>query len=121
MAFSFAARIAYTRSRMAVNVRARSRPRAATPPRRGPAEAPTASPRAALEPALAAPAAPVDRRERERAALLRAARRVFLRRGYSETRVEDVLRAARLSTRAFYRVHASKDELFVALFARSSA
>jgi len=60
-------------------------------------------------------------RERERIALLRAARRVFLRRGYAETRVEDVLREAGLSTRAFYRVHASKDELFLALFDRANA
>jgi AcrR family transcriptional regulator len=60
------------------------------------------------------------RREEEHARLLRAARTVFLRRGYKQTRVEDVLREAGISTRAFYRFHASKDELFLELFDRAN-
>jgi len=61
-----------------------------------------------------------DRRAQEHAALLRAARRVFLRRGYGQTRVEDVLREAGISTRAFYRFHSGKDELFLELFDRAN-
>jgi len=61
-----------------------------------------------------------DRRAREHEALLRAARRVFVRRGYAQTRVEDVLREAGISTRAFYRFHASKDDLFLELFDRAN-
>src|SRR4029450_1001945 len=60
------------------------------------------------------------RRTREHADLLRAARKVVLLRGYAQTRVEDVLREAGLSTRAFYRYHASKDQLFLELFARAN-
>ena len=75
--------------------------------------------------ALASPEARLaglrERREREHRALLSAARRVFVRRGYAGTRVEDVLRAAGISTRAFYRFHASKDELFLELFGRAHA
>lgn len=59
-------------------------------------------------------------RTQEHEALLRAARRVFVRRGYAQTRVEDVLAEAGISTRAFYRFHASKDELFLELFDRAN-
>lgn len=61
-----------------------------------------------------------DRRTQEHAALLRAARRVFLRRGYQQTRVEDILAEAGISTRAFYRFHAGKGELFLELFDRAN-
>jgi AcrR family transcriptional regulator len=61
-----------------------------------------------------------DRRAQEHDALLRAARRVFLRRGYQQTRVEDVLREAGISTRALYRFHAGKGELFLELFDRAN-
>lgn len=61
-----------------------------------------------------------SRREQEHVALLRAARRVFLRRGYKQTRVEDVMKEAGISTRAFYRFHAGKDELFLELFDRAN-
>lgn len=61
-----------------------------------------------------------DRRAQEHEALLHAARRVFVARGYRQTRVEDVLREAGISTRALYRFHAGKDELFLELFARAS-
>jgi AcrR family transcriptional regulator len=77
-----------------------------------------------VERALAAPEARLDalrgRREREHAGLLRAARKVFVARGYAQTRVEDILKEAGLSTRAFYRFHASKDQLFLELFARTN-
>lgn len=59
-------------------------------------------------------------RTQEHEALLRAARRVFVRRGYLQTRVEDVLAEAGISTRAFYRFHASKGELFLELFDRAN-
>lgn len=61
-----------------------------------------------------------DRRTREHAELLRAARKVFVARGFAQARVEDILREAGLSTRAFYRFHASKDQLFLELFARAN-
>jgi len=61
-----------------------------------------------------------SQRGQEHAALLRAARRVFLRRGYAQTRVEDVLREAGISTRAFYRFHAGLDDLFLELFDRAN-
>jgi len=61
-----------------------------------------------------------DRRTQEHTALLRAARRVFLRRGYAQTRVEDVLAEAGISTRAFYRFHSGKGELFLELFDRAN-
>lgn len=59
-------------------------------------------------------------RAQEHEALLRAARRVFLRRGYQQTRVEDILHEAGISTRAFYRFHAGKGELFLELFDRAN-
>jgi len=61
-----------------------------------------------------------DRRAREYDALLGAALRVFVARGYAPTRVEDILREAGVSTRAFYRFHAGKEQLFLALFARAN-
>jgi AcrR family transcriptional regulator len=61
-----------------------------------------------------------DQRAQEHHALLRAARRVFLRRGYQQTRVEDILDEAGISTRAFYRFHAGKGELFLELFDRAN-
>lgn len=59
-------------------------------------------------------------RTQEHEALLRAARRVFVRRGYLQTRVEDILQEAGISTRAFYRFHAGKGELFLELFDRAN-
>jgi AcrR family transcriptional regulator len=99
--FSFLVRLVYTRSRMAVNGKARGVARAL----------------ASREDRLARLR---DRRTREHEALLRAARRVFLRRGYAQTRVEDVLREAGISTRALYRFHAGKDDLFLELFDRAN-
>jgi AcrR family transcriptional regulator len=61
------------------------------------------------------------RRTQEHEALLRVARRVFVRKGYAQTRVEDILAEAGISTRAFYRFHASKGELFLELFDRANA
>jgi AcrR family transcriptional regulator len=61
-----------------------------------------------------------DRRRREYEALLEAAHRVLLRRGYEQTRVEDIMREAGISTRAFYRFCSGKDDLFLELFNRSN-
>src|SRR5215472_13093727 len=60
-------------------------------------------------------------REREYARLLEAGHRVLLRRGYHGTRVEDIMREAGISTRAFYRFCTGKDDLFLALFDRANA
>ena len=60
------------------------------------------------------------RREREYEVLLDAGHRVLLRRGYHQTRVEDIMREAGISTRAFYRFCTGKDDLFLALFDRSN-
>jgi AcrR family transcriptional regulator len=53
--------------------------------------------------------------------LLSAAREVLAERGYDGLRVEDVLREAGLSTRAFYRHFSGKAALFLALFEQESA
>jgi AcrR family transcriptional regulator len=50
--------------------------------------------------------------------LLAAAEAVLAEQGYAGLRVDDVLEAAGLSTRAFYRHFRGKSELFVALFDR---
>jgi AcrR family transcriptional regulator len=50
--------------------------------------------------------------------LLAAAETVLAEQGYAGLRVDDVLDAAGLSTRAFYRHFRGKSELFVALFDR---
>jgi AcrR family transcriptional regulator len=50
--------------------------------------------------------------------LLAAAEAVLTEQGYAGLRVDDVLDAAGLSTRAFYRHFRGKSELFVALFDR---
>lgn len=60
------------------------------------------------------------RREREYDALLDAALRVLVRRGYERTRVEDIMREARISTRAFYRFCTGKGDLYLALFDRAN-
>jgi AcrR family transcriptional regulator len=52
--------------------------------------------------------------------LLSAARHALADRGYDGLRVEDVLREAGLSTRAFYRHFSGKDALFLALFEQES-
>lgn len=52
---------------------------------------------------------------RSRAALLRAARRVFEKRGYHDTRIADITAAARMAVGSFYTYFASKEELFEAL------
>jgi len=60
------------------------------------------------------------RREREYDALLDAALRVLVRRGYERTRVEDIMREARISTRAFYRFCTGKGDVYLALFDRAN-
>jgi AcrR family transcriptional regulator len=53
--------------------------------------------------------------QRSRAALLRAARRVFERRGYHETRIADITASARMAVGSFYTYFDSKEEIFEAL------
>lgn len=57
-----------------------------------------------------------DTRAKERANLFRAAFAVLRRNGYAEANITDILAEAKISTRAFYRHFASKDELLLALF-----
>lgn len=52
--------------------------------------------------------------------ILAAAREVLAERGYEGLRVEDVLREAGLSTRAFYRHFSGKAALFLVLFEQES-
>lgn len=53
--------------------------------------------------------------------LLAAARHALEERGYDGLRVEDVLREAGMSTRAFYRHFSGKAALFLALFEQEAA
>lgn len=55
-------------------------------------------------------------REKERTHLFKAAYAVMSRNGYANAHVTDILNEAKLSTRAFYRHFASKDELLEAMF-----
>jgi AcrR family transcriptional regulator len=55
-------------------------------------------------------------RDRERNHLFKAAYAVMSRNGYANAHVTDILNEAKLSTRAFYRHFASKDELLEAMF-----
>ena len=48
--------------------------------------------------------------------ILAAALEVFERKGYAATRVEDILVAARVARRTFYRQFKSKDDVLVALY-----
>jgi AcrR family transcriptional regulator len=56
-----------------------------------------------------------------RGAILGAALRVFSRRGIGPTRVEDILDAAGIARRTFYKYFASKDDVLVALYEVSTA
>lgn len=51
----------------------------------------------------------------ERASLVAAARRVIQRSGYTEAHITEILKEARVSTRAFYRHFSSKDDVLVAV------
>jgi len=50
-----------------------------------------------------------------RSAIIAAAAKVFTQRGVAATRVEDILQAASIARRTFYRYFASKDEVLAAL------
>ncbi|WP_249358207.1 TetR/AcrR family transcriptional regulator [Nocardia cyriacigeorgica] len=52
---------------------------------------------------------------RTRGALVAAARKVFERRGYLETRLSDITKAAKCSSGTFYTYFASKEEIFAAV------
>lgn len=56
----------------------------------------------------------------EERALVEAAHRVMRRNGFSGATVADILDEAGLSTRAFYRHFASKDDLLLAMYRRDS-
>ena len=51
-----------------------------------------------------------------RGAILAAAAKVFSRQGIAATRVEDILVAAKIARRTFYRYFASKEEVLAALY-----
>src|SRR5450755_1829837 len=53
-----------------------------------------------------------DRGRRTRAALVRAARRVFEKKGFLETRIVDITRSARVSYGTFYTYFPSKEAVF---------
>lgn len=52
---------------------------------------------------------------RTRAALVAAARKVFEKRGYLDTRLSDITKAAKCSAGTFYTYFASKEEIFAAV------
>lgn len=56
-----------------------------------------------------------------RAAIVAAAMPVFVKRGIAQTRVEDLLVAARLARRTFYKYFASKEAVVAALFETATA
>lgn len=56
--------------------------------------------------------------DERRKALIAAAERVFLRRGYHAATMDDVAAAAHMSKRTLYQLVSSKEELFSALLAR---
>ena len=57
-----------------------------------------------------------DRQTRARAAIISAAVAVFVERGIAATRVEDILRAADVSRRTFYKYFANKHAVLIALY-----
>src|SRR4030042_6923195 len=65
-----------------------------------------------------------ERREREEQgrleAILRAASSVFARKGYYETRMDDIALEAELAKGTIYYYYKSKDEIFVHLLERES-
>ena len=62
-----------------------------------------------------------ERRAETRAKLLRAAGRVFARRGYHDATLAEIVDAARLSKGALYHHFASKEDLFLALLSERLA
>lgn len=62
----------------------------------------------------------VKDRDQERTNLYRAGFAVMRRNGYANVSITDILNEAKISTRAFYRHFASKDDLLIAMF-RDSA
>ncbi len=59
-------------------------------------------------------------RERERAHLFKAALKVMARNNYTNANITDILTEAKVSTRAFYRHFASKDDLLLEMFQENS-
>jgi len=62
-----------------------------------------------------------ERRESTRGAIVDAAQRHFADRGYDETSVAEILESADVSRGAMYHHFAAKDDVFAAVFVRTSA
>jgi AcrR family transcriptional regulator len=63
----------------------------------------------------------VEHGEATRAALVRAAQRLFTRKGYAATSTEEIVRAAKVTRGALYHHFSDKEELFRAVFEASEA
>jgi AcrR family transcriptional regulator len=63
----------------------------------------------------------VEQGEATRAALVRAAQRLFTRKGYGATATEEIVRAAKVTRGALYHHFSDKEELFRAVFEATEA
>jgi AcrR family transcriptional regulator len=63
----------------------------------------------------------VEQGEATRAALVRAAQRLFTRKGYGATSTEEIVRAAKVTRGALYHHFSDKEELFRAVFEATEA
>jgi AcrR family transcriptional regulator len=63
----------------------------------------------------------VEQGEATRAALVRAAQRLFTRKGYGATATEEIVRAAKVTRGALYHHFSDKEDLFRAVFEASEA
>ncbi|HWC38440.1 MAG TPA: helix-turn-helix domain-containing protein [Acidimicrobiales bacterium] len=63
----------------------------------------------------------MEQGEATRAALVRAAQRLFARKGYAATATEEIVRAARVTRGALYHHFSDKEELFRAVFETTEA
>lgn len=91
----------------------RSRPSGKEAAREGPTSGPPAEIRSSIPPSLSA-------RVIENG-IVAAAMRVFARRGFTATRVEDVLEEAGVARRTFYRYFTSKEDVLAAVYELATA